>query len=67
MSEHSHAAHPPMRAETPEAFLADRQRFWGSFTHFTLGSVIFIIVLLVLMAVSCCSRRWPSAGGHVHG
>jgi hypothetical protein len=51
MSEHSHAAHPPMRAETPEAFLADRQRFWASFTHFTLGSVIFIIVLLVLMAV----------------
>jgi len=40
-----------MRAETPEAFLADRQRFWGSFTRFTLGSVIFIIVLLVLMAI----------------
>jgi hypothetical protein len=51
MSDHSHAAHPPMRAETPEAFLADRQRFWSSFTHFTLGSVIFIIVLLVLMAI----------------
>ena len=51
MSEHSHATQPPMRAETPEAFLADRQRFWASFTHFTLGSVIFIIVLLVLMAV----------------
>ena len=51
MSDHSHAARPPMRAETPEAFLADRQRFWGSFTHFTLGSVIFMIVLLVLMAI----------------
>jgi hypothetical protein len=37
--------------ETPEAFLADRQRFWDSWTHFTLGSVIAIIVLLVLMAL----------------
>jgi hypothetical protein len=50
MSDHSHAAHPPMRTETPEAFLADRQRFWSSFTHFTLGTVIFMVVLLVLMA-----------------
>lgn len=37
--------------ETPEAFLADRQRFWDSWTHFTLGSVIFIILLLIAMAV----------------
>jgi hypothetical protein len=51
MSEHSHAANPPAPAETPEAFLADRQRFWNGFTHFTLGSVIFIIVLLVAMAI----------------
>ena len=51
MSEHSHAAHPPMQAETPEAFLTDRQNFWNSFTKFTLGSVIFIILLLVAMAI----------------
>jgi Bacterial aa3 type cytochrome c oxidase subunit IV len=51
MSDHSHAAHPPMRAETPEAFLADRQNFWNGFARFTLWSVIFVIVLLVLMAV----------------
>lgn len=51
MSEHSQAAHPPMRVETPEAFLADRQRFWSSFTHFTLVSVIFVVLLLVLMAI----------------
>ena len=36
---------------TPEAFLADRQRFWEGWTHFTLGSLIFIILLLIFMAV----------------
>jgi hypothetical protein len=51
MSEHSHAAASPMRAETPEEFLADRQRFWNGFTHFTLAMVIFIVLLLVGMAV----------------
>jgi hypothetical protein len=51
MSEHTPAMPPPMRVETPEAFLADRQRFWSSFTHFTLGSVIFVILVLVGMAI----------------
>ncbi len=51
MSEHSHAATPPSRAETPEAFLADRQSFWNGFTHFTLWTVIFLVLLLVGMAV----------------
>ena len=51
MSEHSYAAHPPTRAETPEAFLADRQSFWNGFTKFTLWSVILIVLLLVAMAV----------------
>ena len=51
MSEHSHAASPQMRVETPEAFLADRQRFWSGFTHFTLGCVIFIVLLLIGMAI----------------
>ena len=51
MSEHSHVAHAPMQAETPEEFLADRQSFWNGFTKFTLWSVIFIVVLLVLMAI----------------
>ncbi len=51
MSDHSHAASPPMGAETPEAFLADRQNFWNGFTKFTLGTVIFLVLLLVGMAV----------------
>ncbi len=34
-----------------EAFLADRQAFWGSFTHFVTGGVIAVIVLLILMAI----------------
>jgi hypothetical protein len=51
MSEHSHTADSPMGAETPEAFLADRQSFWNGFTKFTLGVVIFIVLLLVGMAI----------------
>ncbi|HVC63294.1 MAG TPA: hypothetical protein VND19_23390 [Acetobacteraceae bacterium] len=37
--------------ETPEEFLADRERFWHAWTHFTVGAVIFLVVLLILMAV----------------
>ena len=51
MSDHATTAQPPSQAETPEAFLADRQRFWSGFTHFTLWSVIALIILLVGMAV----------------
>jgi hypothetical protein len=50
MSDHGTTAYPATQVETPEAFLADRQRFWDGFAHFTLGSVIAIIILLVLMA-----------------
>jgi hypothetical protein len=51
MSEHSHAVQPPTQAETPDAFLADRQMFWNGFTKFTLGCVIFVVLLLVGMAI----------------
>ena len=51
MSEQPHAALPPMRAETPEAFLADRESFWNGFTKFTLWTAILIVLLLVGMAV----------------
>jgi hypothetical protein len=48
MADHSTAL---QGSETPDAFVADHQRFWNGFTHFTLGTVIFIVVLLILMAV----------------
>jgi hypothetical protein len=48
MADHSTTLQGP---ETPDAFVADHQRFWSGFTHATLGVVIFIIVLLILMAV----------------
>ena len=53
MAEHSTLATQPAghAPETPEAFLADRQRFWSGFTHFTLASLIFVVALLVLMAL----------------
>ena len=33
-----------------DAFVADRQAFWGSFTRFVTGSAIAIVILLALMA-----------------
>jgi hypothetical protein len=51
MSDHSVAPAHTDGDETPEAFLADRQSFWNGFTHFTLWTVIFMVVLLVGMAV----------------
>lgn len=36
---------------TEEAFLADRQGFWNSFTAFVTGSAIAVAVLLILMAL----------------
>lgn len=36
---------------TEEAFVADRQRFWAGFGHFTLGVVIFLVILLGLMGI----------------
>ncbi len=33
-----------------EAFVADRQAFWGSFTNFVFMGVVGIVVLLMLLA-----------------
>jgi hypothetical protein len=43
MAEQSTRFHGP---ETQEAFLADRMKFWGGFTSATVGTVIFLILLL---------------------
>jgi hypothetical protein len=50
MSDHS-SSRTFQGPETPDAFLADRQRFWNSFTNLTFGSVVFLAVLLILMAI----------------
>jgi len=36
--------------EIVESFVADRAKFWGSFTKFVTGASVAIVVLLVLMA-----------------
>ncbi len=36
---------------TEDAFLADRQRFWHSFTGLLVGVVIGVVVLLILMTI----------------
>jgi hypothetical protein len=48
MAETSRAFNGPV---TEEALLAERQRFWGSFMNATFGTVVFIAVLLILMAI----------------
>lgn len=50
----SHAAVSAAPAPVPvteEAFLADRQQFWGSFTGLLTGAVIGIVILLILMTI----------------
>ena len=36
---------------TEDAFIADRRRFWGAFTHFTMFSVMTMVIVLILMAL----------------
>jgi hypothetical protein len=48
MVEHNAAFTGP---DTQEAFLADREKFLHGFTRFTLGTVIFLVLLLIAMAV----------------
>ena len=37
--------------DSQEAFLADKLRFWGGVSKATLGTIIFMAVLLIAMAV----------------
>ena len=37
--------------DTEEAFLADKMRFWGGVGEAIIGTIIFMVVLLVGMAV----------------
>lgn len=37
--------------ETEEAFFADKLRFWGGVNKAIVGTIIFMVVLLVGMAV----------------
>ena len=36
--------------EIDEAFVADRQAFWGSFTKFVTMGAVGVVVLLILLA-----------------
>jgi hypothetical protein len=40
-----------LKPVTEDAFLADRMRFWSSWTHFVTGATGAIILLLILMAI----------------
>ncbi len=45
---------PPATASAPlteDAFLADRQRFWGSFTGLVTGVVSGVVILLILLTI----------------
>lgn len=36
---------------TPDAFIADRQRFWTRFTQFVVSCAVVVVVVLLLMAL----------------
>ena len=40
----------PAGPTTPEAFIADRQHFWGLFTRTIVTVVVTVAIVLVLMA-----------------
>ena len=37
----------PVPPVTTDAFLLDRQRFWGSFTSFTVAGIVAVIVVVL--------------------
>lgn len=43
--------HPTQGANIDEAFVADRQKFWSSFTSFTTFAVVALVVVLILMGI----------------
>ncbi len=45
------AAIPNPGPNVADAFVADRQAFWGSFTSFVMVSTVAIVVLLIVMAI----------------
>jgi hypothetical protein len=48
---HLHEAHEATLPLTPDAFIADRQRFWMSFTRLVVTCAGAVAVLLILMAL----------------
>ena len=48
MSEHTTVV---TEVETPEAFLADRQRFWQSWTHFIVATIAAVVLILLGLVV----------------
>ena len=51
MSGHQITSTPSTGPVTPEAYWADHQQMWSSFTHATLVGIICVVVLLIGMAV----------------
>jgi len=41
----------PTGPDAGELFVAGRQKFWSSFTTFTMGAVIVVVLVLIGMAV----------------
>ena len=42
---------PTQGPEIADAFTADHQRFWGTFTRFVMVATMAVVALLVLMAI----------------
>ncbi len=39
----------PLPPVTAEGFLADRQKFWGAFTSFTVGGIVSAVVVVLVV------------------
>jgi hypothetical protein len=50
MAEHITVPTEAAGPTTVEAFVADRQHFWGSFTNFIVAGVVAVIVILLFLA-----------------
>jgi len=52
-ADHAHIQALPRASAplTPDAFIADRQRFWVSFTHFVVTCTAGVVIILLLLAL----------------
>jgi hypothetical protein len=49
MADHPATSTSPPPPVTADGLLADRQRFWGAFTNFTMGGIVATVVVILVV------------------
>jgi hypothetical protein len=49
MADHSSTSPSTLPPVTADGLLADRQRFWGAFTNFTVGGIVATVVVVLVV------------------